>query len=161
MFVAFVLAALAACEHQDAPAALAPPPPATSSKAPDTRATVTFGSAAMVHVEVVQRDAELQKGLMYREHLPPDDGMLFIMGHELDWKFWMHNTLIPLDIIFVKKDMTVAGVAADAKPKDDTQVGAGTGEMSLYVVEVNAGWCKAHGVAGGTKVSFGGVTVAP
>jgi uncharacterized membrane protein (UPF0127 family) len=89
---------------------------------------------------------------MYREHLPPDDGMLFLMGREFDWAFWMHNTLIPLDIIFIKKDMTVAGVAANAKPKDDGLLRVGV--PSLYVLEVNAGWAAAHGVAPGTPVKF-------
>jgi uncharacterized membrane protein (UPF0127 family) len=89
---------------------------------------------------------------MYREHLPPDDGMLFLLPVIKDWAFWMHNTLIPLDIIFIRPDMTIAGIAANAEPETDTlrQVG----EPSAYVLEVNGGYCAAHGVAANQKVRF-------
>jgi uncharacterized membrane protein (UPF0127 family) len=85
--------------------------------------------------------------------------MLFLLQIEQDWKFWMRNTLIPLDIIFINRDLTVAGVAANAEPRTDTL--RSVGKPSVYVVEVNAGWCAAHHVAAGTPVKFDGVTVRP
>jgi uncharacterized membrane protein (UPF0127 family) len=105
-----------------------------------------------VEVEVVATPAKIERGLMYREHLPMDQGMLFLMSKEYDWRFWMHNTLIGLDIIFIKKDMTVAGIAANAKPQDDSLLSVGV--PSLFVLEVNAGWAAAHRVAAGTRVKF-------
>ena len=73
-----------------------------------------------VNVEVVATEAKIEKGLMYRQHLPLDAGMLFLMGHEKDWTFWMRNTLIPLDMLFITKDMTVAGIVENAEPKTET-----------------------------------------
>ena len=127
------------------------PPPS------DKRATITLGDAK-VSAEVVASPATIERGLMYRTHLPPDDGMLFLMGYEGDHVFWMHNTMIPLDMIYIAKDMTVAGVVANAEPRTDTR--RSVGKQSLYVLEVNGGWAAAHNVAAGTKVTFDGVDAA-
>ena len=154
------LTLVAACEHQDAPPNLSPSQPALS--APDTRPSVAFTTAegeAAVRVEVVQTAAKIERGLMYREHLPPDDGMLFLLEPEQDWKFWMRNTLIPLDIIFIKRDMTVAGIAANAKPRDESMLSVGV--ASKFVLETNAGWAAAHHVVAGSGVKFAGVVADP
>ena len=116
---------------------------------------MTFGDRATVRVEVVDTEPKIERGLMFREHLPPDDGMLFLLGVEQDWKFWMRNTLISLDIVFVTRDMKVAGIAANAEPKTETL--RSVAAPSLYVVEVNGGWCAAHHVAAGTPVRFDGL----
>ena len=109
-----------------------------------------------IDVEVVSTEPDIERGLMFREHLDPNAGMLFLLGHEKDWAFWMHNTLIPLDMIYIRRDMTIAGVVANAEPKTDTL--RKVGEPSLYVLEVNGGYCAAHGVAPNQKVWFDGVT---
>ncbi len=108
-----------------------------------------------VTVEIAATSAKIERGLMFREHLPPDDGMLFLMKDERKWPFWMHNTLIPLDMIFIAKDLTIAGIVENAEPRTDTlrEVNA----PSLYVLEVNGGYCAAHKVATGAKVRFEGV----
>jgi hypothetical protein len=108
-----------------------------------------------VTVEVVATAAKIERGLMFREHLPPDDGMLFLMTEDRSWQFWMRNTLIPLDMIFIAKDLTIAGIVQNAEPRTESlrQVEA----PSLYVLEVNGGYCAAHKVAAGTKVRFEGV----
>ncbi len=105
-----------------------------------------------VAVEVVKTPRAIERGLMYRQNLPPDDGMLFLLGVEKDWPFWMRNTLIPLDMIYIAKNMTVVGVIANAEPETDTI--RSVGETSLYVLEVNGGWCASRGVAVGSKVRF-------
>lgn len=105
-----------------------------------------------VHVEVVYTQPKIERGLMYREHLAPDAGMLFFMGTEYDWAFYMRNTLIPLDMIFITKDMTIAGVVANAEPKTETL--RRVHKPSLYVLEVNGGWAAAHQAAAGAKVRF-------
>ena len=123
-------------------------------------ATVTLASAQgpqQVTVEVVRSAALLEKGLMYRRFMPADHGMLFLMGAVEDHHFWMKNTLIPLDIVFITSDLTVAGTAT-AKPLDLTPVSVG--KPSLYVLEVNAGWMASHGVADGAKVTFAHVDEA-
>jgi uncharacterized protein len=107
---------------------------------------------ATVTVEVADTKPVIQKGLMHRESLAADRGMLFFMGVERDWGFYMKNTLIPLDIIFITKDLKVAGVARDTVPhsEESRKVGA----LSIYVLEVNAGWARAHGVERGARVRF-------
>lgn len=105
-----------------------------------------------VAVEVVSNGPALQKGLMYREHLAPDAGMLFLMGYETDHAFYMRNTLIPLDMIFITKDFTIAGIVENATPKTETL--RRVGKTSLYVLEVNGGWSASHRIGAGTKVRF-------
>jgi uncharacterized membrane protein (UPF0127 family) len=103
--------------------------PASEPPAPPIRVTV---GDSTVEVEVVATEAKIQRGLMYREHLPPDAGMLFLMDREWDWSFWMRNTLIPLDLIFVTTGMGVAGIVANAKPLNDVSLKVGV--PSLYVL---------------------------
>jgi uncharacterized membrane protein (UPF0127 family) len=149
-------AACAACSGKATPPEETPPvtPPTDSPPRADTRPRVFVGEA-VVRVEVVATEPTIRKGLMYRQHLPPDDGMLFLMGEVADHHFWMKNTLIPLDILFITEDLKVAGILYDMKPRDMTSKSVGT--PSLYVLEVNAGWAKAKGVTAGTAVRFEGV----
>ena len=111
-----------------------------------------------VNVEVVQSPGLVQKGLMYRKYMDPDAGMLFLMGDEDDHHFWMKNTLIPLDIMFITADLHVAGILENMKPLDT--ISKGVGKTSLYVLEVNGGYSKTHGISAGTKVRFEGVEAA-
>ena len=132
---------------------------AATAPAPSARVTAQGASGAItVTVEVVQSPGLVQRGLMYRKFLGPDAGMLFLMDSEDDHYFWMKNTLIPLDIIFIKSDMTVAGILENMQPHDTRSKGVGV--ASRFVLEVNAGWSKAHGVGPGTRISFDGVEAA-
>lgn len=128
--------------------------PAPRGSAPKV-VVVGAGGEAVVNVEVVATEAQIHRGLMFRQHLPPDAGMLFVMPVAKDWTFWMRNTLIPLDMIFVGEDMRVAGVVERAEPKTDTL--RSVGAVSRYVLEVNGGWAQAHGVGRGAGVRFEGV----
>lgn len=110
---------------------------------------------AVVEVEIVSTPAQIERGLMYREHLPPDQGMLFLMTEEKEWSFWMSNTLIPLDMLFIAGDMTIAGIVANAEPRTETL--RTVGKPSRYVLEVNGGYCASHKIAAGMKVRFDGV----
>lgn len=105
-----------------------------------------------VTVEVVETNEARQRGLMYRKHLAPDAGMLFIFEGEEHHTFWMHNTLIPLDMIFIKADWTVLGVVENATPLTDT-LRSVPGD-SQYVLEVNAGFSRRHGLQPGTRVDY-------
>lgn len=128
--------------------------PTSAAEAPKVIFETPSGEVS-VTVEVVATPAKIERGLMYREHLPPDDGMLFLMGFEHDHAFYMRNTLIPLDMIFIKKDMSVAGVVERAEPRTETLRRVGT--PSMYVLEVNGGWTAPRQIAPGTKVRFVGV----
>jgi len=151
-----VLVCIAACSsgsnrHDDGP-----PPTPMPAPHPDAHPPAVYIAGGKgevkIGVEVVATEAKIERGLMYREHLPPDDGMLFMMGREYDWAFYMRNTLIPLDMLFIGKDLTVAGVVANAEPRTETL--RRVGKPSLYVLEVNGGWAAAHGVTAGAKVRF-------
>lgn len=108
-----------------------------------------------VSVEIARTEGERQRGLMYRQHLPMDRGMLFLFEEEEIQSFWMKNTVIPLDMIFIRQDMTVAGVVENAEPlsRDARSVDV----PSRFVLEVNGGWAGNHGVTRGTPVKFEGI----
>jgi len=106
-----------------------------------------------VKVELARTPEESTRGLMYREKLAPDAGMLFLFREEVDARaFWMKNTLIPLDIIFITHDKRVLGIVENAEPLtlDQRKVPG----RSQFVLEVIGGWSSAHGVGPGTVVEF-------
>lgn len=111
-----------------------------------------------ITVEVVSSPRAVQQGLMYRQHLPLDEGMLFLMGEEDVQSFWMKNTLISLDIIFIDKNFKIVGISANAEPRTETPRTVGI--PSSYVLEVNGGWSAQNGVGAGTMVRFEGVEAA-
>src|SRR5205085_9642839 len=106
--------------RSSAAAANTPPPTAPSPAMPKVHLSAPTGDV-VVSVEIVSTEAQIERGLMYREHLPPDQGMLFLMSEEKNWPFWMHNTLIPLDIMYIAGDMTVVGIVRS----EERRVGKG------------------------------------
>ncbi|MEZ4368415.1 MAG: DUF192 domain-containing protein [Kofleriaceae bacterium] len=137
-----------------APASASHPAPAAPTAGGTVYLTGSDGEVA-VTVEVVDTEPTIRQGLMYRRFLAPDAGMLFVPRVEQVWTFWMRNTLIPLDMIFITRDLTVAGVVARTVPLDETPRYVDT--PSLYILEVNGGWAEAHGVGAGAKVRFDGI----
>lgn len=105
-----------------------------------------------VTVEVVSSPRAVERGLMYRQHLPLDEGMLFLMGEEDVQSFWMRNTLIPLDMIFIDKGFKVVGIVENAEPRTETS--RTVNKPSSYVLEVNGGWSAKNGIAAGATVKF-------
>jgi len=109
----------------------------------------------VVLVEIARTGPEQARGLMFRRELPSDRGMLFVFQETSDRTFWMRNTLIPLDIIYLGDDRRVVGVVANAEPRTETL--RSVGKPSRYVVEVAGGEAAAHGVGAGTRAVFLGV----
>lgn len=108
-----------------------------------------------VHVEVAADDETRQRGLMFRRHMADDAGMIFLFDEPEHQSFWMHNTYLPLDMIFIREDMSVLGVVENATPQtDDAREVPGE---SKYVLEVNAGFARRHGIGPGTQVRFDNV----
>lgn len=105
-----------------------------------------------VKVEVARSDPERQRGLMYREKLEPGRGMIFLFDHPQRLTFWMKNTYIPLDMVFIGADKHVVYVEENAEPL--TLTGRGPAEDSQFVLEVPGGWARAHGVERGVPVRF-------
>ena len=101
-------------------------------------------------VEVADSAAERALGLMYRDSLPADSGMLFVYETPRQAQFWMENTRIPLDMIFADSRGVVTRVAADAVPMDRTVIDGGPGVQ--FVLEINAGLAARLGIAPGTEL---------
>ena len=161
--VLVLLAACAACEKSrqrgpDDDGELAGAVPSQAAM-PKVVLTTADGKEVTVTVEVVRTEQEVERGLMFRRELAADAGMLFLMGQLRDHTFWMRNTIIPLDMIFIDQDGVVAGVVENTEPRTDTP--RSVGKPSLYVLEVNAGWAKSHGVSAGAMSRFEGVPVKP
>jgi uncharacterized membrane protein (UPF0127 family) len=112
-----------------------------------------------VAVEVASTPEALMRGLMYRTELADGRGMLFVFPDEQDHRFWMKNTLIPLDMIFIGADGVIVGIHRDATPLSTASVGVG--RPSRWVLEVPGGWTARRGVATGQRVEIpesGGVS---
>jgi uncharacterized membrane protein (UPF0127 family) len=132
-------------------------PDAAEPDAVPPRPRVHLGQPeSAVNVALARTPAERARGLMYVQNLPVDDGMLFIFESDEIQSFWMRNTLIPLDMIFIRSDLVVVGVVHNATPMTDTP--RGVDKPSRYVLEVNGGWAAAHGVGEGSTVRFEGFT---
>lgn len=109
-----------------------------------------------VRVEFATERRDIERGLMFRERLDPDAGMLFVFPPPARRHvFWMRNTIIPLDMIFIADDLQVVGVVENAEPLTETE--RAVGAPSRYVLEVNAGFAARHGVAAGTRVEVIGL----
>lgn len=113
------------------------------------------GETIPIKVEVADSSKEIEKGLMYREELSYESGMIFIMPYERDWHFWMKNTKIPLDMIFVDKNLDIIHVKERAEPCLTENCESYNSNNSVnYIIEVNAGWTFDKGVKAGDKVMF-------
>ena len=105
-----------------------------------------------VKVEVADTPDARAHGLMYRNDLAPDAGMLFIFPTESEQRFWMKNTPLALDMIFIGADQRIVGIVPDTRPFTTTSLGVSA--PSQYVLEVHAGFCAKHGITTGNKVEF-------
>ncbi len=107
------------------------------------------------YVEVVDTPETRAQGLMFREYLPADEGMLFIFEEELIYSFWMKNTLIPLDMIWINSDFEVVHIYENAEPcEEDPCPSIDPGVPALYVLEVNAGKAREIGLSVGDRAEF-------
>ena len=155
-FAIAAVAALAACSPQ--PATEATPAAAASATHPVSGLPVvplTITTAKGMHtfrVEVAKTDEEQAKGLMFRTQLGPNEGMIFPREPVDVPSFWMKNTPLPLDIIFIGTDRRVLNVAANTVPYSLTPVGA-VG-MSSAVLEIPGGRAAALGIGPGAKVDW-------
>jgi uncharacterized membrane protein (UPF0127 family) len=115
------------------------------------RARVAFVEAGLsVDAELARSPDEGERGLMYRKSMPEDEGMFFFIEDRKVQTFWMRNTCIPLDMLFIDEDGVIVGVVESAPVLDD---GARQVDCpSRYVLEMNAGWVRRHNVKPGQRV---------
>jgi uncharacterized membrane protein (UPF0127 family) len=126
------------------------PPGATPLPVSDVRFSDVGG--VEVRAEVVRSEQETSRGLMYRKKLAEERGMLFDLRVRGEHAFWMHNTCIPLDMIFIDEDGLIVGIVENAPTLDDDTRDVGC--PSRWVLEVNAGWSRRHGIRAGQHVSL-------
>jgi uncharacterized protein len=139
-----------------APTTLCPRDPESVVHAPAV-VKLTFPDAApgtALTAELVSTPRDTARGLMYRTSLAEDRGMLFDLRTREDHQFWMHNTCIPLDLLYLDGDGLVVGIVENAPTLNDDPRGVGC--PSRYVLEVNAGWARRHGVKAGQFVPLPG-----
>lgn len=124
---------------------------ATAALADDTQLTVK--SANGEHhftVEIADTPAEQQMGLMFRQELGPDAGMLFDFHESRQVSFWMQNTLIPLDMLFIRTDGSIANIHVNAHPLDPTSIPS-DGPVE-FVLEIPGGRSVELGIKAGDTV---------
>lgn len=102
-------------------------------------------------VELANNDAERTRGLMFRKSLPEGQGMLFDFKRDQPVSFWMHNTYISLDMIFISGDGRIVHIAENAKPLSDDMIPSGAPVRA--VLEVIAGTAQKLGIAPGDRVA--------
>jgi len=128
---------------------------AGSTSAPASIASVAIDTGArrvVFRVEVAVTPEEHARGLMYRSELASDAGMIFVFEQPSVQRFWMKNTLIPLDMIFIGKDRKIVGVVEDAVPETETE--RMVGAPSQYVLEIGGGLSARLGIKRGEPVEF-------
>ena len=108
------------------------------------------GQRQSFQVEVARNDADRAQGLMYRRSMAPDRGMLFDFGRVEPVSMWMQNTYLPLDMLFIRPDGTIARIAANTEPLSTRTIPSG--EPVLAVLELNAGTAAKLGIRAGDRV---------
>lgn len=104
-------------------------------------------------VEIARSRLQQQYGLMFIDNLPANQGMVFPYDKPQQTSFWMKNTLIPLDMIFIGTDGRISHIAANAQPGDTRPISGGSAR-AMAVLEVNAGQAATKGFAVGDRVYF-------
>lgn len=108
------------------------------------------GQKHVFSAELALDDGQRQQGLMLRREMAADSGMLFDFVNARDISMWMHNTLIPLDMLFIRDDGTITHIHENATPQSDAIISS-RGPVK-YVLELNGGRTRALGIKPGDKV---------
>lgn len=106
-------------------------------------------SGQSISVEVADNERTRSKGLMYRESMPADQGMLFIFDYPHQPCFWMKNTYLPLSIAFITAQGTISSIHDMHPQSTETHCPR---EAIVYALEMNQGWFKKHALKPGSKV---------
>lgn len=130
----------------------APPPPAVP---PADGARVLFPDGFTVRVELAADEENRAQGLMFRDQLRPGTGMLFLFPKDGEYPFWMKNTRIPLDMIWIDSGRRIVHIAHDVPPcQIEDCPSYPPHAVARYVLEVSAGVARAHGLKEGDLLRF-------
>ncbi len=151
-FVALFVIVLGAIAYDGRNDGGSPSPTPTSTALPSNQVTVSQnGVTATVSVEIAATFTQRQVGLMNRQSLAEDAGMLFLFPNDIQYGFWMKNTYVPLDIAYIDSSGTVVQIFA-AQPLDERVLVPSS--KYRYVLEVNQGWFTRHSLGVGAKVTL-------
>lgn len=103
-------------------------------------------------IELAETFEEQEKGLMFRKHMDENKGMLFVYDEDNFYSFWMKNTYIPLDIIYINKDKEIVDIKENAKPHSLKSLKPY--DKCRYILEINGGLSDKYGIKIGDKVNF-------
>ena len=104
-----------------------------------------------IQVEIADDADERQRGLMYRESLGENEGMLFVYPEQRTLGFWMQNTLIPLDIAYIDREGRIVDIQQMEPQTTETHDSAAP---AMYALEMNQGWFEANGIRIGDRIEF-------
>ncbi|HEV8609687.1 MAG TPA: DUF192 domain-containing protein [Thermoanaerobaculia bacterium] len=151
-FLTILLALSSACGGA-AKSSPTPPPTATSTAVTGPRAVLPSG--AVYSIEIARTPEDQAQGLMFRESLPARSGMLFLFTDAGPHKFWMKNTMIPLDMIWMDAEGRVLFVSADTPPcKADPCPNYGPDVPAASVLEIAGGMAAKEKVTVGSRIRF-------
>ena len=122
---------------------------ATGDRAPARGMAWIVIDSDTVNAEVADTPAARERGLMFREHLPDGEGMLFVFDDTQTRSFWMRNTYIPLDIAFLDSDLRIVDIQQMEPESEEFYESA---EPAMFALEVPQGWFEAQGISQGDQV---------
>ena len=133
----------------------APPPTTYTAAEPYDGPSVTLPDGFGVRIEVAADDPTREQGLMFRDRVPEGTGMLFLFTKSDEYPFWMKNTLVPLDMIWIDDQRRVVHVAENVPPcKADPCPSYPPHAAAKYVLELAGGQAAKHHVANGTTLKI-------
>ena len=141
-----------AAQPSPTPAAQASVHPVSGLEVVPLTVTTPGGKAHAFRVEVARTPQEQSRGLMFRTEMEADEGMLFPYQQPQMLSFWMRNTVLSLDLIFIGPDRRVINVAANAVPYSEESIPSDA--PAVAVLELNAGRAQALGIVPGSKVDW-------
>ena len=105
-----------------------------------------------IDIEIAETLDEKAYGMMFRKSMDESTGMLFLMGTQKQQSFWMRNTYVSLDIIYINRDFEIVSIQEKAQPLNDQSLPS-TGP-ALYVLEVIGGYCEKYGIGAGDRIQY-------
>ncbi len=110
------------------------------------------GKAQPFNIEIADDENQRQQGLMYRKQMEPTQGMLFTFDNLAPQSFWMRNTYIPLDILYINEKLEVVSIQKNCKTLNDTPLPSE--KPAMYVLEINGGLSDKLGIKPGDKIAW-------